>query len=393
MKQMITVQEARDLIIESCSRLAAVCLPLAEAGGLRLATAVVAPADIPAYPQSGMDGYAFAYTPGQKTYQLSGEVAAGSTTGQPLQPGEAVRIFTGAAVPPGANTVLMQEKASVHDGVLTVLDDMLQPGANVRPKGSEIRCGIEALPTGTMLTPAAIGFLAGIGIAQVNVLPLPRVAVLVTGNELCSPGSTLGYGQVYEANSFALGAALAGLGLKPAFTGMAGDDPKALQVLLNKALELSDIVLMTGGVSVGDYDFTADAFDQCGVKKIFHKIKQKPGKPLLFGTKGNQLIFGLPGNPASVLTCYYMYVLPAIRRLSGHVGQLPVTLAPLTAPYAKPAGLTHFLKAFYENGKVTLLTGQESYKLNSFAQANCLAEIEADDTQLAAGAMVSVYLL
>lgn len=392
MKQMITVQEARDLIFQSCSRLAEVCLPLTEAGGLTLATAVVAPVDIPAYPQSGMDGYAFFYENGHINYTLMGEVAAGSSQSRQLQPGEAVRIFTGAPVPPGANTVLMQEKAALNNGMLTILDDKLQPGANVRPKGSEIMAGHEALPAGTKLTPAAIGFLAGIGIAQVNVFPLPRVAVLVTGNELCSPGSPLGYGQVYEANSFALKAALADFGIKPAFTGMAGDDPEALQLLLNKALQQSDIVLMTGGVSVGDYDFTTAAFDQCGVKKIFHKIKQKPGKPMLFGTKGNQLVFGLPGNPASVLTCYYQYVLPALRLLSGNSGQIPATTAALNHPFAKPAGLTHFLKGFYHSGKVTLLTGQESYKLNSFAIANCLAEVGAEVSQLHAGEAVDIHL-
>lgn len=393
MQQMISVEEAKDTIRQWCSPLAPQNLPLGEATGLVLAETIIAPADMPAYPQSGMDGYAFSFVPGKVTYALAGEVAAGSNTEQPLLPGEAVRIFTGAPVPPGANTVLMQEKAAVNNGRLTLLDDKLQPGANVRPKGSEIMAGQVALPAGTRLTPAAIGFLAGIGIAQVTVFPLPKVAVLVTGNELCSPGSPLGYGQVYEANSFALNAALAEVGIKPAFTGMAGDDPKALQALLGKALQLSDIVLMTGGVSVGDYDFTTAAFDQCGVNKIFHKIKQKPGKPMLFGIKGNQLVFGLPGNPASVLTCYYQYVLPAVRLLCGNNGQIPATTAALTHPFAKPEGLTHFLKAFYQNGQVTLLTGQESYKLNSFAQANCLAEIKAADTALPAGTTVNVFLL
>lgn len=392
MQYMITVQEARALIQQQCSRLAALQLPLAQAGGKVLAHTITAPLDIPAYPQSSMDGYAFLYQPGKKNYTLQGEMAAGSSHAIALAPAEAVRIFTGAPVPPGADTVLMQEKAAVQEDQLTVLDENLSAGTNVRPVGSEIAAGATALVAGALLTPAAIGFLAGLGIAEVPVVPMPKVSILVTGNELCTPGLPLAYGQVYEANSYTLIAALAHLGIQPQACYSAGDNPAQLTELLGQALAQSDAVLMTGGVSVGDYDFTTQAFEQCGVQKIFHKIKQKPGKPILFGRHGSKPVFGLPGNPASVLTCYYQYVLPALGMLSGRNLQLPVVQAELTGTFTKPAGLTHFLKAYYQHGKVTLLTGQESYKLNSFAVANGLAEIPADTTALAAGETVAVHL-
>jgi molybdopterin molybdotransferase len=319
-------------------------------------------------------------------------MAAGSNREFVLKQGEAIRIFTGAAVPAGADTVLVQEKAKVEDGKLFIEDPNLTVGANVRPVGSEIMRGNLALPKDSLLTPAAIGFLAGMGIVEVLAHPLPRVSVIVTGNELQTPGNPLEYGQVYEANSFTLLSALANLNVSPIAIYRCGDDLDHLTEILDNALEASDVVLMTGGVSVGDYDFTALAFDACGVQKIFHKIKQKPGKPILFGQKDSKLVFGLPGNPASVLTCFYQYVLTAFGKMTGKHLNLPVVHATLKEPFKKPAGLTHFLKGFYENGVVELLSGQESYKLNSFAKANCLAEVAEEIGALEAGSMVRVHL-
>jgi molybdopterin molybdotransferase len=221
---------------------------------------------------------------------------------------------------------------------------------------------------------------------------MPKVSIIVTGNELQSPGEPLGYGQVYEANSFTLLSALKEIGIEPLAMYRCGDDPVQLSEILLNALEMSDVVLMTGGVSVGEYDFTTLAFDNCGVTKIFHKIKQKPGKPILFGKSGDKLVFGLPGNPASVLTCYYQYVLPAFSSLSGRMLTLPVQEALLKEAYKKPAGLTHFLKGYYNGDTVELLSGQESYKLNSFAKANCLAEIPEETTAVEAGSPVKIHL-
>jgi molybdopterin molybdotransferase len=197
---------------------------------------------------------------------------------------------------------------------------------------------------------------------------------------------------VYEANSFTLVAALGQSGIEPLGLYRGGDDPDLLTEILMNAIEGSDVVLMTGGVSVGDYDFTTQAFDACGVRKIFHKIKQKPGKPILFGVKDEKLVFGLPGNPASVLTCYYQYVLPAVSRMCGANLSLPVREVPLKTAYNKPAGLTHFLKGYFDGERVELSGGQESYKLNSFAKANCLAEIAEDSTALQVGDAVKIHL-
>jgi molybdopterin molybdotransferase len=392
MEKMISVERAVTLINEAVMPLDPVTMDLASARGRVLAADVVAPQSIPAYPQSGMDGYAFAFRDGAQTYRLDGEIAAGSDRALSLPPGMAIRIFTGAAVPPGADTVLVQERSSVQEGTLQVLDPNLRKGDNVRPVGSEIMQGAKALERGHRLHPASIGFLAGMGIASVSVFPGPRVSVLVTGNELQEPGLPLGYGQVYDANSRALRACLEQLPVSGVDVFRCGDDPRQLARTLEQALDRSDLVLMTGGVSVGDYDFTLNAFEAAGVERIFHKIRQKPGKPILFGMKGRKAVFGLPGNPASVLTCFYEYVLPAIGILMQQQTTLEKRMLPLSQDHTKPAGLTHFLKAGTDGEKVWLQGGQESYKLSSFATANCLVVLPEAVTQVSAGERVEVHL-
>jgi molybdopterin molybdotransferase len=392
MQFMLSVDEAREMIIANSKRLESVPMTLLDAAGLVLSKDIFAPYSIPAYPQSSMDGYALRFDGGHWPLKLVGEMAAGSNKAFTLKQGEAARIFTGAAVPTGADTVLIQEKARVEGNLLHIEDPNLITGANVRPVGSEITKGHKALPAGALLTPAAIGFLAGMGVVEVEAVPMPRISIIVTGNELQQPGQPLEYGQVYEANSFTLLSALKQIGIEPLALYRSGDDPVQLTDILSNALEASDVILMTGGVSVGAYDFTTAAFDACGVQKVFHKIKQKPGKPILFGESGSKLVFGLPGNPASVLTCYYQYVLPALGMLCGKDLRLPTQTISLKNEYKKPAGLTHFLKGYYDGISVELLSGQESYKLNSFARANCLAEIPEATTSLETGSEIRIHL-
>ncbi len=241
--------------------------------------------------------------------------------------------------------------------------------------------------------PAAIGFLAGIGITEVLVYPHPAIGLIVTGNELIAPGQLLMQGQVYESNSFALQAALKQMHITDIKIYNAEDELEKVKQVLKKALHQSDIVLLTGGVSVGDYDFVAAAAKENGIEKVFHKIKQKPGKPFYFGKKGNKLIFGLPGNPASVLTCFYEYVEPALKKTGKQKTSLQVMQAPLAEPFKKAAGLTHFLKGFYDGKKVTALHAQESYRLSSFANANCLIKIDDEVIACEKDEVVEIHLL
>lgn len=390
---MITVTEAKHIISTSVTVLNPVTVPLLQARGKVLAADVFATVDIPAFPQSAMDGYAFAFDDLPKELVIEGEMAAGSSSTIEVAAGKAIRIFTGAPVPAGADTVVMQEKVKTENGVLIIEDEKLQRNSNVRPIGSEIKTGELALPKGSLLTAAAIGFLAGIGATAVLVIPDPVISIILTGNELQEPGKPLSYGQVYESNSFGLTAALESLHLPVHRIYKAEDDPEVLTAILQQALNESDLVLLTGGVSVGDYDFVLQAANKCGVQQQFHKIKQRPGKPLFFGTKNEKLVFGLPGNPSSVLTCFYEYVTEALSLQTKRSLQLKTVQTVLAKDCKKAPGLTHFQKAYYDGQTVLPLTAQESYKLNSFATANCLLHLDGEKEEYETNDPVTIHLL
>ncbi len=392
---MISVEEAKAIIEKEITPLTPVKKNLQEAAGKLLAEDIYATIDIPAYPQSSMDGYAFSFNAWKENNKLTvnGEIAAGHGRDTPLKTSDAVRIFTGAAVPSGADTVVMQEKTKIISGVLIIEDENLAPGTNVRPMGSEIRAGEKALFKTSFLSPAAIGFLAGIGITELAVYPKPTVSIIVTGNELQKPGNPLQYGQVYESNSFALTAALQQIGISAIDVIHADDKLEVLTAILNNCLQKTDLVLLTGGISVGDYDFVLQAANNCGVKQLFHKVKQRPGKPLYLGKKDDKVVFGLPGNPSSVLSCFYQYVLTAIGKMSNQRIALEIKRVPLSNSFKKAAGLTHFLKGYYDGDSVTLLNAQESYRLSSFARANCLVQINEDVTAYPVGELVDIHLL
>ena len=312
---MISVKEAKQKIEEKVGLLQPKVLPLEKVCGLILAENVYAKSDIPAFEQSSMDGYAFLFEEKDFPLLIQNKIAAGDSNLYKINSKQASRIFTGAPLPTGADTVVVQEKVVVKDGNILIKDIDLQKGNNVRPKGSEIKSGALALSKNAALTPAALGFLAAIGIAEVPVFPAPKVSIIITGNELQKPGKELLPGQVYESSSISLSAALKRCGVVDIKILYAADEAETVQSTLENALEKSEVILLTGGISVGDYDFVLQATEHCGVEKHVHKIKQKPGKPFYFGTKEDKLIFGLPGNPGSALTCFYEYVLPALAQM------------------------------------------------------------------------------
>lgn len=390
---MITVSEAKSLISKHITPLKPIQLNLEKTSGHILAKDIYAGCDIPAFPQSSMDGYALNFRDHEKELQLNGEMAAGAEHSFVLKEGEASRIFTGAPLPEGADTVVMQEKVILQNGRIVLQDQNLQPGSNVRNQGAEVKTGELAMRKGNLLSPAAIGFLAGIGVKTLEVYPMPKISIIVTGKELKQPGLELNFGQVYESNSYSLSAALKIENIDQVSIFQADDELDILSTVLETALKDSDVVLLTGGVSVGDYDFVIEASRRCAVEQVFHKVKQKPGKPLFFGTRGAKLVFGLPGNPSSVLSCYYNYVLPAIKQMTQKENSVKEVTARLTSDYQKPSGLTHFLKGSYENGKVTPLNAQESFRLSSFAQANCLICLNEEQQNFTAGETVDVMIL
>lgn len=392
---MISVREAKTIILANSLPLDFSEVSLEEACMLVNAENLHAGMDIPSFDQSAMDGYALRfedYLEG-KSLQVRGKLQAGESSLSGLNPGQALRIFTGAPLPEGADTVLPQEKAGLEKGLLQVRDPDLCQGANVRLRGSEIREGEIALPRGQLLNAPTLGFLAMLGISKLKIYPRPRIGILVTGKELRPPGRLLEPGQVYEANSFLLQGALHSLDLKPCLLEWVDDDLALLTQAMERALQVCDILLLSGGVSVGDYDFVLEAARQCGVFQLFHKVKQKPGKPLYFGKRGRKLIFGLPGNPASSLCCFYEYVYPCLEQCMGRDSGIQVLRRPLASPCRKNQGLSYFLRGIANASLVRPLTAQESYRLSSFAKANCLIYLEEDRDYYEAGEEVELHML
>lgn len=390
---LISVDEAKNIIKDNVEALPSINIALANAFGYVLAEDVYSKIDFPPFNQSNVDGYAIAFKDAQQKLMLNGEVAAGNNENKSLLPKHAMRIFTGAPVPANADTVVMQEKASVENDILIIEDDKLQQGLNFRAKGKDIKQGELALHKNEFLSAGAVGFLSALGLTEVCVYKKPALSLIITGNELQQPGNDLQYAQVYEANSFMLKSALKQLHFTDVEVHHADDNLERLTAILNKALSKSDVVLLCGGVSVGDYDFVLKATENCSVEKLFHKVKQRPGKPLFFGKKNNKIVFGLPGNPSSVLTCFYEYVGEALSIMTKGAGFIKTTKASLQNDFAKAAGLTFFLKGLLKDDKVIALDAQESYRLSSYAKANCLIRLQEERTAYKTGEIVEVHVL
>jgi molybdopterin molybdotransferase len=364
---------------------------LSQAQGRVLGEDVISPMDLPLFDNSAMDGFAVLTSDLAKasldhpvSLNIIETIWAGKTPERVLRSGDCVRIMTGARIPHGASAVVMKEKVSTEkDRVL--FSAPAKPGENIRYRGEEIHRDDLLLKAGIPLTPAAIGLLTSVGMHQVAVVSLPKVAIIPTGSELVSPGGELSGSQIYESNSYALAAAVAQMGLLAQVFPPVRDDPPLLREILGQALATFSHVLVTGGVSVGDFDHSRNIFSELGVAEIFWQVAQKPGKPLYFGRHGKTSVFGLPGNPASTLTCFYEYVFPALKKSSGHLFSenrsegygCEEFLARLENDVKKKPGLMTFLRGVTKRSSdgsltVRVLPGQESHKMSSFAASDVI---------------------
>lgn len=389
---MISVEAALAKVKSHALRTPVRTMNVAAALNSYLAQDVISPMAMPPFRQAAMDGYGLNLHDGPQ-YDLVGEVAAGSQEAPVLSPGQAVRIFTGAPVPDTVNAVIMQEKVStLNDGIQ--IEEGISEGKNIRPLGEQIQKGQVALPAGTHMNPAAIGFLQSLGITEIKTYSMPRVAIVTTGSELVKPGNPLAYGQIYESNGVMLKNALHQLGYQQVTLSGVTDDYQATKDALANQLATHDVLLVSGGISVGEYDFVSKALRELQVQTQFYKIKQKPGKPLFFGTTLDTLVFGLPGNPASSLTCFYIYVQPAMERLKGNPEVQANTLRLHTLKEIHtPGPRAQFLKAIRRGNKVEILTGQSSSMIHSFAMADALVFIPAEVDFVAKDEEVMTYLI
>lgn len=389
---MISVEEALSLVERNLPKPAYLELSLSDSLGLVLAHDVISPIAMPPFRQSAMDGYALNIGD-RLEYEIIGEIKAGDSHNPALNPGQGVRIFTGAAVPDSANTVMMQEHVEVEDSGIRVMN---QPknNQNIRPEGEQISAGELALEKGSVLNPSAIGFLVGLGITRVVVNQNPSIAIIVTGSELVEPGKALSRGEIYESNGIMLASALKNSRYTDIEVFKVDDDYQSTLSLLGRTLKQFDLVLISGGISVGDYDFTGKALKELGVNEVFYKVNQKPGKPLFFGRSDNTTVFALPGNPASALICFYIYVLPALDQISGKpFTSLPRRIAKSRSSFSWKGGRAQFLKAEFNNGEVEILEGQSSAMLSTFARANALVYISENGSSISQGDELEILCL
>jgi molybdopterin molybdotransferase len=400
---MVTVDQALETILAKIKPKGVEKIPIGEALGRTLAEDIVAKRNNPPLDNSAMDGYALiagdiqSATPENPVpLKVTEEIAAGYQSDATLQPGQAFRIMTGAPIPKGADAVLMQEDTD-RDGDTVLVKDKADVGENIRLAGEDVRSGAVVIPKGTAITPAQIGMMAVVGRSQIYVSQRPRVAILSTGDEIMDLDDELAGPCIYNSNGYMLSAQIKSAGGIPVYLGIAKDTEEDLMEKFNWALEC-DLVVSSGGVSVGDYDLVKASLKKMGQDMLFWKVAMKPGKPLAFGKIGDTPIFGLPGNPVSSFVSFEQFVRPSIRKVLGFSRlTAKVVKAKLTRDIHKKAGRLHFLTSVvsWNNGECTVTPAQEqgSGILMSTVKANGLLIFPLEDSEIKAGTEVSVQLL
>lgn len=376
-------------------------VPLEQALGRVLARPLVAGMDLQPWPNSAMDGYAFAVADLDRArgegLTLAGTALAGHPFTGTLGAGQCVRILTGAILPAGADTVVMQEQAII-EGPRVRLMAALRRGANVRMPGEDVRAGQIVLAAGSRLGPPQIALAAALGQAQVAVTRRPRVALFTSGDELTPLGQPLAAGAIYDSNRYLLRALLEEMGVSVVDLGIVADDPDAVRAAFAAARTQADVVISSGGVSVGDADYVREVFSEFG-DIHFWRIDMKPGRPLAFGRLGETWFFGLPGNPVSTAVTFLQFVRPALRLLEGEPARLPLRLElPLLEPLHKAPGRLDFQRGILVRDAagrpgVRSAGPQGSHVMSSLAAADCLIVLPAESGDLPAGSLVNIERL
>jgi molybdopterin molybdotransferase len=400
---MISVRAGLEIVVREPPLLGSEYVALPQALGRILSDPVAAGRDVPPFRNAAMDGYAVRAsdvataspdTPAR--LRILEVVGAGSVPRQTVTGGYATKIMTGSPMPDGADAVVRVEDTEEQDGHVRLLASVA-PGTSVRHPGEDMRAGETVLLPGHTLRPADLGLLASLGVAVLRVRRRPQVAILATGDELVDLGQPLGPGQIVNSNAYTLAAAVEEAGGVPCMLGIVRDTPEATRSAFADALA-SDMVLSTGGVSMGTFDLVRQTLADLGVTEHFWKIAQKPGKPLTFGTRGRVPIFGLPGNPVSSLVCFYVYVRPALRAMSG-LTRLHLPTVPATAGERIPTarGLTEFVRCTLEGEPGTYRTratgSQSSGVLRSLSLGQGLIVAPPEVTTIEPGSLVRVILL
>ena len=396
---MISLEQALELVLDGIEPLGAERVALGEAAGRVAAEPALAAVDLPPFDRSAMDGYAVraADTAPGVTLRLGAGVAAGEVAAAPLEPGMAAPVSTGAALPPGADAILQSELALERDGGVAP-ERALAPGTHVRRQGEDLRAGAELAPPGAVLTLPRVSALASAGVGEVTVHRRPRLDVVVTGSELLPVGAPPEPGRIHESNGLMIRLLAARAGAQVVDHGVVGDDREATDSAVAAGLD-GDVLVVSGGVSVGPHDHVRPAFEAAGVEEVFWRVRVKPGKPLWFGRRGTTLVFGLPGNPLSTIVGFCVFIEPALRRLQGETDARPrLEAGRLTAPAQASDGRTTFLTAALRPGadgvlEATPTERQGSHMTGALGESDGFAVAPEEAGELPAGAAVDVLRL
>lgn len=408
---MLSYAEAHKLIVNSIQPLNAVNRPLHEILNHVLSESVIAPFESPQFDNSAVDGFGVliedlksADSTNPVELKLVGSLAAGTSTDGnrcPIDSGECIKILTGAPVPAGVEAVIMKEYTSFEKRTdIGLFSKSVVAGENIRRRGEELKAGDCVVSANTIVNPPIVGIIASLGYEKFNVYRQPRIAILTTGDELVQPGKTLAQNQIYNSNSFAIEAACQSLGLKEAIKLHCNDTREDTIEKLEQAIKFADVIICTGGVSVGDRDLVKPVLEEdFKVNTILWRIAIKPGKPVYFGRKENKYFFGLPGNPVSALVTFHLFVKPALCKLQGLSPLGPsVHTAKLERKIKKKAGRMEFVRGIQKRTKDDTLRveptrGQESHMLSGLAFANCLIHFDIEEETLEENSQVEVQNL
>ncbi|MGA9407823.1 MAG: gephyrin-like molybdotransferase Glp [Bacteroidota bacterium] len=402
---MLTFDEALEKILKHVRRLLPVKLPIGKSLGFVLAEEIRAKEPIPLFDSSSVDGFAVrvqdisgASEEHPVLLAMQSTVSAGLGRPQLLKPFHTIKIMTGALLPQKTGAVVMKEFVKAK-GDAIVFTSRIKEGAGLRRRGEEFSKGEIVFPKGTVVTPPVIGMCATLGFASVKVYQKPRVALVITGNELRSLSARLRQGQIRDSNSYTLTAALKSAGISLLLILHAPDNKKQISKAFARALKKADVIISAGGISVGDFDYVKQALNDLRVKTIFWRVAMKPGKPNYFGTRGKKLVFGLPGNPVSALVSLETLVMPALRKMMGiPFSEGLVYPAVIESDLKRSGGRIEFIRAFAFrslDGQLTVrpAIGQGSHMVGGLAQANCLIVVPKENESISKGDTVSIRFL
>jgi molybdopterin molybdotransferase len=393
----MSVAQARQFIKQFLSPVAETeTLPIRESLGRALAENIISPCNVPNHNNSAMDGFALKFEDASKPLKIIGTAFAGKPFLGKVNQGECVKVMTGAVIPAGADTVVMQERVTVSDNMITIIETP-KPRANVRLAGEDLKIGQTVLARGHIMQPADLGLVASLGIGEATVFRKLKAAFFSTGDELVSVGKKLEEGQIYDSNRYTLYGMLARLGVEISDFGVVPDVPDLLEKTLQEAAQNNDVVITSGGVSVGEADYMKVLLAKHG-QVLFWKINMKPGRPLAYGKVGKAHYFGLPGNPVSAMVTFYQFAREALLVLMGAEPKpLPMLKVVCSEPIKKATGRTEFQRGIlYESGgtwKVKPTGNQGSGVLSSMRAANCFIVLDETVGNCSKGAMVNVQIL